>query len=278
LLPWVHVLGYADDPRCLQWFVANVLLTYGDRVKYDDKFFDYVDAGAVRSAQAVVAHMYPLLRPKCVLDVGCGRGGWLKVWQAAGCELVQGVDGDYVDRTRLYIDRAAFQPTDLATPFDLHRRFDLVQCLEVAEHIVPERAEVLVDSIVRHGDVVLFSAAVPGQGGTRHVNERPLDYWRGLFATRGYAAFDMLRPSLHTDASIEPWYRFNSIVYANTSGQATLLEETSDSRVPDNVALADFGSWSWRLRTAVLRHLPVGVIDQVAVVNAKVHRLLRSSP
>lgn len=246
-------------------------------MKYDDVFFDYVDAGAIRSAQVIVVRLFAALRPSSVLDVGCGRGGWLSTWKSAGCTLVQGIDGDYVDRSRLYIAPDAFRPTDLSAPFDLGRRFDLVQCLEVAEHIVPAYGSGLIDSIVRHGDVVLFSAAVPGQGGTTHVNERPLDYWRGLFAARGYAPFDALRPQVHADQRIEPWYRFNTILYANSAGQATLPADIKDSLVPEGIALADFGPLSWRLRKAVLRHLPVGAVNQAAIINAKLHRLLRPS-
>jgi SAM-dependent methyltransferase len=247
-----------------------------NELKYNDQFFDYVDAGAIRSAQIIVSRLYPALQPSSVLDVGCGRGGWLSTWKAKGCADVQGVDGDYVDRSRLYIDAASFQPTDVAAPFDLGRTFDLVQCLEVAEHIDPKRAEVLIDSIIRHGSTVLFSAAVPGQGGTRHVNERPLDYWRGLFASRGYTAFDALRPHIHADEQVEPWYRFNSILYANTAGQPKLPKAISDARVADDVALNEYGSLTWRLRKAVLRHLPVTVMDQAAVVNARIHQMLRS--
>ncbi len=246
-------------------------------MKYDDDFFDYVDTGAIQSAQVIVARLFAALRPASVLDVGCGRGGWLGVWAAAGCASVQGVDGDYVDRTRLHIPQDAFRSTDLAAPFDLGRRFDLVQCLEVAEHLAPAHATVLIDSIVRHGDVVLFSAAVPGQGGTQHINERPLNYWRELFAARGFVAFDAVRPHIHTDRRIEPWYRFNTVLYANPAGQATLPADIREARVAEGTTLTEFGPLSWQLRKAILRHLPVGVIDQAAVINARLHRLLRPS-
>lgn len=243
---------------------------------YGDSFFDYVDSGALQSARLIVGRLFAELHPNSVLDVGCGRGGWLLAWESAGCSLVAGIDGSYVDRSRLHCNPDAFREMDLDEPFDLGRRFDLVQCLEVAEHICPARSETLIDSIVRHGDVILFSAAVPGQGGTGHVNEHPLDYWRGLFRARGYAAFDPLRPRVHTDRHIEPWYRFNTIIYVDAAGSRRLPRQILDTRVPDQVPLADFSPWPWRARKAVLRPLPVGVIDWMAAINARGRRLLRS--
>ena len=248
----------------------------GSMAKYNDPFFDYVDAGAIRSASVIVPLAYVLLRPGSVLDVGCGRGGWLRAWKNAGAELILGVDGDYVDRNRLYIDLGSFRPTDLSEPFDLARRFDLVQCLEVAEHVPAACAEALIDCIVRHGDMVLFAAAEPGQGGTGHVNERPLDYWRGLFNARGYACFDPLRPRMHTDPRIEPWYRYNTLVYANVAGSSRFPATVCATKVEQGTALKDYGTLSWKLRKALLRRLPVAVVDEAANFNAKLHRVLRS--
>ncbi len=243
--------------------------------KYDDVFFDYIDAGAIGSARVAVARLFPLLRPASVLDIGCGRGGWLKAWQQGGAQQVQGIDGDYVDRERLYIDAGAFRAIDLSQPFDLGRRFDLVQSLEVAEHIPAARAAGFIDGIARHGDIVLFAAAVPGQGGTGHVNERPLDYWRGLFAARGYGVFDTLRPLVKDEPQVEFWYRYNTLLYANAAGQARLGPQVLATRVADGVPLKDFGTFTFRMRKAVLRHLPVSVVDEAAAINARLHRMLR---
>lgn len=243
--------------------------------QYGDAFFDYVDSGALESARLVVGQLFAELHPNSVLDVGCGRGGWLLARESAGCALVAGVDGSYVDRSKLHCGEDAFREVDLNGPFDLGRRFDLVQCLEVAEHISPPRSETLIDSIVRHGDVILFSAAVPGQGGTGHVNERPLEYWRRLFAARGFAAFDPLRPRIQAERRIEPWYRFNTILYADDAGAGRLPRKILDTRVPDQAPLADNSPWAWRARKAVLRPLPVGVIDRLAAINARRRRLPR---
>jgi SAM-dependent methyltransferase len=148
-----------------------------------------------------------------VLDVGCGVGGWVATWLGSGADAI-GVDGDYVPRDQLCIPDDRFISHDLSTPLDLGRRFDLVTCLEVAEHLPPEAAATIVDSLCRHADVIVFSAAIPGQGGTGHINERWPSFWAELFATHGYRPHDLLRSRLWWDTRCEWWYRQNVLVFA----------------------------------------------------------------
>ena len=100
--------------------------------EYDSRFFDYIRAGAIRSARAIVPIVTGAVRCRSVLDVGCGAGAWLSVDKERGVDDILGVDGEYVDREQLMIPSAQFQAIDVARPFDLGRRFDLVQSLEVA--------------------------------------------------------------------------------------------------------------------------------------------------
>lgn len=237
--------------------------------EYNNLFFDYVDSGAIRSAEIFAGLLMPELKVGSVLDVGCGRGGWASQWKAAGCSTVLGVDGDYVDRNKLYIASDEFRVVDLNRAFNLGQRFDLVQSLEVAEHLRPETSETFISSLINHGDVVLFSAAVPGQGGTQHINERPLEFWRGLFAKRGYKAYDFLRPLTHRDQRVEPWYRFNSVLYASDAGKVRLSESIRRSEVPAHQPLAELATPTWRIRRAFLKNLPVPVIDRFAALNAR---------
>ncbi len=117
---------------------------------------------------------------------------------------------------------------DLNRGFDLHRRFDLVICLEVAEHIEPENADRLVESLVRHGSVLAFSAAVPSQGGAHHVNMQWPEYWARKFRARGFVAFDLVRPRVADDRRVPTYYAQNLIVYARPDAPpfATLIRET----------------------------------------------------
>ena len=230
-------------------------------MKYNKTFFDHVDMGAVSSAEIFARLLMPQLKPNSLLDVGCGRGGWLRSWKEAGCENVLGIDGDYVDPERLYVHRHEFEIADLNKSFDVGRRFDLVQSLEVGEHLDPDASQTFVDSIVRHGDVILFSAAVPGQGGTQHINERPLEFWRMLFWGRGYLPYDYLRRQLKRDVRIEPWYRYNSLLYANPAGRSRLSRPILETALPDGQPIPDVSTPYWQLRRRVLRLVPRAPIE-----------------
>jgi hypothetical protein len=138
-------------------------------------------------------------------------------------------------------------------------------------------AEVFVDNLCRHSDVIVFSAAVPGQGGEMHVNEQPLEYWRRKFHARGYHVFDCIRPKILDDRSIEPWYRYNCLVYANDSGLRSLSVEVSTSRLPPDVPISDLAPLSWRTRNAVLHCLPRTAVNWLATVKHRLYNLSRGA-
>jgi SAM-dependent methyltransferase len=189
---------------------------------YDRAFFDRHRDGARRSAAVVVPIVLDHLRQaRSVLDVGCGRGTWLSVFRGHGLTDVHGVDGDYVDRQDLEIPANCFTAIDLVQPFALGRRFDLVVCLEVAEHLPAAAAETLVESLTTHGPVVLFSAAIPFQGGDGHVNEQWPDYWTARFNSRRYSAVDCLRARIWNDDHVDWWYAQNMLLFVD---QARLHE------------------------------------------------------
>jgi hypothetical protein len=105
-------------------------------------------------------------------------------------------------------------PFDLTRPLRLERQFDLVVSLEVAEHLPPECAATFVESLTRLGPAVLFSAAIPGQGGVNHINEQWQDYWAGLFRNAGYEPIDWLRKRIWRNERIEWYYAQNILTYA----------------------------------------------------------------
>lgn len=136
------------------------------------------------------------------------------MFKSHGIADIYGTDGTYVDQARLLIDSKCFSPSDLEKPFLLGRRFDLIICLEVAEHLSPTVADQLIDSLVAHSDCVVFSAAVPFQGGTGHVNEQWPAYWAEKFRNVGYNAYDCLRSRVWNDSRVRCWFAQNVIVYA----------------------------------------------------------------
>ena len=181
---------------------------------YSPRWFEARSGGARRSATVILPLLFEIARPRSVVDLGCGTGSWLAVAREMGAEVL-GVDGDYVDRAQLEIPADRFLAHDLSEPLRLEESFDLAICLEVGEHLPPERSEALVQTLTGLAPVVAFSAAIPGQGGTGHVNERWQDYWAGLFAARGYRTLDLVRPRVWDDESVKHYYAQNLLVYAD---------------------------------------------------------------
>jgi len=206
---------------------------------YDNAFFLSHQASARSSAEATVALLEELVPLRSVLDLGCGLGTWLAALRSRGIVDLHGVDGDYVRRDLLEIPRECFAAGDLTRPLALGRRFDLAMSLEVAEHLPADAGPVLVDSLTRHASLVLFSAAVPGQGGKNHVNCRWPDYWATLFAERGYDVIDCLRPRLWGRTDVDWWYQQNMLLFAErTHLAATPALMAAAARHPQALALA----------------------------------------
>jgi SAM-dependent methyltransferase len=172
------------------------------------------------SARAVLPLVLAVIEPASVIDLGCGTGSWLYIAQELGVTDVLGVDAPHVDGASLEIPRERFATHDLTMALNLDREFDLALCLEVAEHIAPSAAATLVQSLTRLAPAVLFSAAIPGQGGTVHVNERWPDYWARLFLDRGYRSHDFLRSDLWCDDRVRYFYAQNTILYVRESDAA----------------------------------------------------------
>jgi SAM-dependent methyltransferase len=181
---------------------------------YPENYHSELQKSSHSSARVMVPLLLKRVQPlRSVVDVGCGSGEWLAVFEEHNVEDVCGVDGDYVDRRMLAFPRERFIACDLRSPLSLGRRFDLVMSLEVAEHLPAESAETFVRSLVNLGAVILFSAAIPGQVGHHHVNLQWQDYWAELFDREGYAAVDCIRNYVWTDQRVASWYAQNTILY-----------------------------------------------------------------
>jgi SAM-dependent methyltransferase len=181
---------------------------------YDQSFFKGISVGSSSSAERVVPYLVSLLKPRSVVDVGCGIGTWAAEFIRQGVAAVLGVDGVYVDKSQLRIPANVFVDWDLELPLALEQTFDLAVSLEVAEHLSPGRASSFVRDLTALAPVVVFSAAIPFQGGINHINEQWSTYWNSLFAAQGFQAVDCLRARFWNDICVESWYRQNMVMYA----------------------------------------------------------------
>lgn len=188
--------------------------------QYDSSFYQQQLAGSLVSARALLPILFKYYTPKSIVDVGCGVGTWLKAAMDLGIADVLGLDGEYVDRNLLQIPESSFRATDLRRRVTADQRFDLAMCLEVAEHLPFHRAETFVRDLVALSDVVLFSAAIPYQGGMDHINEQWLEFWAILFQRYGYVPCDFLRRQYWGDPSVDFWYSQNLIVFCTSKHAA----------------------------------------------------------
>ncbi len=180
---------------------------------YDHKFYNDQAETSYRSAAAVAPLIVKLFAPSSVIDVGCGVGTWLRAFADLGFTQLLGIDGPHVEPASLQLPTAQFRSHDLRLPLPDLGRFDVAMSLEVAEHLPAQVAAGFVAGLTRMAPIVVFSAAIPGQGGTDHINLQWPEYWQALFQGHGYVQLDPLRPLLWHDERVEWFYRQNLFVY-----------------------------------------------------------------
>jgi SAM-dependent methyltransferase len=225
----------------------------------------------------VLPHLLELVKPRSIVDVGCGVGTWLKAAAELGVADVAGLDGSYVDRSMLQIPDAQFTAVDLTKPFTVAREFDAALSLEVAEHLPQVSAAPFVDSITRLAPVILFSAAIPKQMGEHHLNEQWQSWWVERFAHARFVAIDCIRRRIWDDPQVEWWYAQNILLmvredYLNAS--PVLRQERERSGPPSVVHPRAYLD---RL-TAAEQLRPRGVVEWASmgpgIVAATLRRLL----
>lgn len=153
---------------------------------YDRQFFKNTVKFEAESARAAVEIIVKRFNPKSVIDIGCGAGIYLKEFMNEGVDIF-GYDGSPAalkesligDKIKIY---------DLTLPLKLSKKFDLCLCFEVAEHLENKYSATLIDTLTGLSDIVIFTAATPGQGPVSigHINEQPHRFWIDLFGKKGF--------------------------------------------------------------------------------------------
>lgn len=196
---------------------------------YSKKFYENYEKNKQYTAELVLDFFIKTFNSKSIIDFGCGTGIWLAVAENK-VDKVLGIDGDYIDKNMLQISEKDFLTFDLEYIDDLeiHEHFDLAISLEVAEHISRDKAETFCRKIMEVSDVIIFSAAIPGQGGVHHVNEQWPHFWQSIFEKYGYSCIDCVRDILWNDEYIPTYYKQNMLCFVNSEimdrGGAQLLQ------------------------------------------------------
>jgi len=181
---------------------------------YDLKFFSANNATSRKSAEVIVPLIIDLVSPRSVIDVGCGTGTWLSVFKAHNIDEITGIDGQWVQEEMLQIPKSCFFAHDLSQSLNIDKRFDLAVSLEVAEHLDKKYARKFVTTLVKLSSVIVFSAAIPFQEGTHHINEEWPDYWAKLFGEHEYVPIDCIREKVWNNEDVAWWYAQNILIFA----------------------------------------------------------------
>jgi 2-polyprenyl-3-methyl-5-hydroxy-6-metoxy-1,4-benzoquinol methylase len=177
-----------DRCRKLFNFLLKVNVPFlGDYLqkKIYDKYF-YEDANDLKkkSSQQFAEIIVSFFDFQNIFDIGCGCALYIEEFHRLGKEVL-GCDGSLEAVKLASEDFTVFQ-YDVTKPLWLNRTFDLILCIEVAEHIHRKSSLQLIDNCTNSGNRVIFTAAPPGQGGVGHINERPREFWIKLFERNGF--------------------------------------------------------------------------------------------
>lgn len=213
---------------------------------YTKNFYEWQQEGSLLSARETIPVVFKYIQPQSVVDVGCGVGTWLSVFKEFGVRDCLGMDGEYVDQAMLKISPSEFVPRDLKKPLEVNRKFDLAVSLEVAEHLPQDCAENFVEALTNLAEVILFSAAIPFQGGDGHINEQWQDYWVALFEKKGYMVIDCLREKIWNNEKVKAWYAQNLFFFVDKEALANYpkLEEEYKQRKNHQLTLVHPGTYT----------------------------------
>ncbi len=133
---------------------------------------------------AVAERIVSEIAPASVLDAGCAIGLLVEQLRARGVDAA-GVDiSEYAIGSAHESIRAHVRVGSAAAP--LGRRYDLIVCIEVLEHMGREEAEAAVANFCAHSDDVLFSSSPLDHKEPTHFNVNPPEYWAYLFARQSF--------------------------------------------------------------------------------------------
>jgi hypothetical protein len=193
------------------WYIIE-----SDTPMYTNRFFEEIRPSSENSARVIVPILMDYFQPRSVIDLGCGDGTWLKVFLEHGVEKILGIDG-YAQSEILQIPSENFLSHNLCEFLKVDETFDMALSLEVAEHLPQKCLDTYISSLIRLAPIVIFSAAIPHQGGVGHVSEYWQGWWADQFRKRGFVVLDCIRPRIWDHPKVSWWYAQNMLVFIHSN-------------------------------------------------------------
>ena len=146
----------------------------------------------------VADHIVHELRPTAVLDAGCAKGFLVEQLRERGVEAY-GVDISEHAISEVHESvRPYCRVGSLTEPLD--RRYDLITCIEVIEHMPAPDGRIALDNMCSATGRLLLSSSPFDYGEPTHLNVQPPEQWSAILASH-----DFFR-QLDYDASyLTPW-------------------------------------------------------------------------
>lgn len=184
---------------------------------YTESWFDQQVIGSIAAAGKIVPFIMERYQPESIVEFGCGIGAWGKEFSEFKGVNYCGIDGSHVNGEKLLFPRRFFisQELNSAAPVG---QFDLAISLETAEHLRQETARNFVKALCDSAPRVVFSAAIPNQSGTGHINEQWQSYWASIFSSYGYVPGTEIREAFWGEEEVPWWYLQNILTFEKSNG------------------------------------------------------------
>ena len=188
----------------------------------------------LESARIILPIIFKYFTPKNIIDVGSGGGSWLKAANELGIATLTGIEGSWITKDKLLLEKIELITHDLENVLPFYGKYDMAISLEVAEHLPENRGKSFISDLCELSPVVLFSAAIPYQGGDNHINEQWQSYWYGLFKENNFVGIDLIRPQIWENINVKSWYKQNCMLYIHES-KTLLFKNLEKSNFPLNI-------------------------------------------
>lgn len=177
------VTHYTKGIKYLWWY--KYCLIFDIEEYYNENYFanekTHILEEEKKIPERLLKYITESIKPiKTVLEVGGGGGWFTKEFIRLGME-VDVVEGSVAGCNKIKDLGIKVIQHDLRKELHLDKQYDLVVCMEVAEHLEPPFAGMLINNLTKHSDMIYFTACEPREPHMHHPNEQPYMYWISLF-------------------------------------------------------------------------------------------------
>jgi hypothetical protein len=249
---------------------------------YNDKFYLSVSDRGFEASKTVFQILKTFIDPKIIYDYGCGYGVWatsaadqFPSAKVVGFDLKPTISKNKGKSETL--QNLNYESIDFETNEYSYDKCGLAICLEVVEHVSKDRANLHILRMCQSSEMILFSGAVKGQGGTGHINEQTLGYWVNQFKSQGWIPIDIIRPQIKHNRKIPDYYRNNILLFVPMENYDKILSVIPDPNVREFLKVrtgisTDERKFFTRVLHYILGQFSVSFVSRLAEIKNRIIR------